>query len=336
MKLNFFGVCSGLFVVVGLIGPGCGGDSSEENGDGGKSGTSGTAGDAGEAGGGTGGSAGSGGSEAGQGGTAGAGASGGENPGGQPGTGGTTAGGQGGEDAGGAGAGGAGGEMASPSEYALALDGTDDRVSISADATIPTGNSARTVELWVYARPSSWTVDTNTIFDYGTNTLHRSFGIDMDQHPNLQLVTWGDDLIVDSGLPNEGWFHLAATYDGAVARVFVNGAERGTLTVSAPLDTLATAVAIGGSVIIPSYFDGMVDEFRIWNRARTESEIARDMTRRLMGNEAGLVAYLRLEEGSGATSEDATGNGNHGDLVGPSGAQVAGPAWVSAPSWAMP
>ncbi len=341
MRLRGLGAFAGVFVLMGALGQGCG-DDSENGGKGGSAGTSGNAGQAGEPGGGTGGSAGTGGSEAGQGGMAGTGTSGGtgggqagENPGGQPGTGGTTAGGQGGEDVGGAGTGGAGGEMESPSAYALALDGDDDRVSISSDATIPIGNAARTVELWVYTRPTSWTADINTVFDYGTNTLHRAFGIDMDQHPNLQLVTWGDDLIIDSGLPNTGWFHLAATYDGSVARVFVNGAERGALSVSAPLDTPATTIAIGGSVMIRSYFDGMVDEVRIWNRARTQMEIARDMTKRLTGDESGLVVYLRLEEGTGAAAEDLTGNGNHGDLFGPAGAQ-AGPAWVSAPAWATP
>jgi len=311
------------------------------------SGTAGMAGSrggtAGKAGGRTGGRGGNAGTEAGQGGLAGGdtgGSSGssqaGENSAGHAGTGGAAPGGQGGEDSGGAGAGGAGGEREPASQQALALDGEDDHVSIAASLTIPTGNAPRTVELWVYARVTSWTVDTNTVFDYGANTLHRAFEIDMDQYPNMQLVTWGDDLVFDTGLPNEGWFHVAASYDGSVARIFINGEPRGTLTPSAPLDTLATEVAVGGSVIIPSYFDGMIDELRIWNLARTQTEIARDMSQRLAGDESGLVVYLRMEEGSGTTTEDATGEGNHGTLSGPGGAQAAGPAWVSSPAWATP
>jgi hypothetical protein len=76
----------------------------------------------------------------------------------------------------------------------------------------------------------------------------------------------------------------------------------------------------------------MLDELRIWSYARTQEEIAGDMRRRLTGNENGLVVYLNMEEGTGVTTEDATGNGNHGDLVGASGAQVS-PAWVGGPSW---
>jgi hypothetical protein len=205
-------------------------------------------------------------------------------------------------------------------------------VTISADATIPTADADRTVELWAYSRPGSWAVDTNTLFDYGTNVLHQAFGIDMDQYPNMQIYTWGDDMLFDTALPREGWFHVAATYDGTVVRAFVNGEQRGSLTVSAPLETTSTIVTVGGSGIITAFFDGMLDELRIWSYARTQEEIAGDMRRRLTGNENGLVVYLNMEEGTGVTTEDATGNGNHGDLVGASGAQVS-PAWVGGPSW---
>ncbi len=69
----------------------------------------------------------------------------------------------------------------------------------------------------------------------------------------------------------------------------------------------------GGSGI-SSPFAGTIDEVRIWNYARSQTEIRRDMCRRLTGNEPGLVGYWRFDECSGNIAFDASGNGNHGTL----------------------
>ena len=50
-----------------------------------------------------------------------------------------------------------------------------------------------------------------------------------------------------------------------------------------------------------------LDELRIWNIVRSESEIRFDMSRRLIGDEPGLVGYWRLDEGEGRDAEDSTG-----------------------------
>ncbi len=51
---------------------------------------------------------------------------------------------------------------------------------------------------------------------------------------------------------------------------------------------------------------------RVWKIARTQEDIQKDMYRRLEGTEAGLVGYWALNEGSGDTVSDKTGNGNNG------------------------
>ena len=64
------------------------------------------------------------------------------------------------------------------------------------------------------------------------------------------------------------------------------------------------------------YFDGRIDEVRIWNIAREQADIAADMNSTLSGNENGLVAYYHFNEGEGNTLYDQTGNGHDGLLVG--------------------
>ena len=64
------------------------------------------------------------------------------------------------------------------------------------------------------------------------------------------------------------------------------------------------------------YFDGRIDEVRIWNIAREQDDIAADMNSTLFGNENGLVAYYHFNEGEGNTLYDQTGNGHDGLLFG--------------------
>ncbi len=53
-----------------------------------------------------------------------------------------------------------------------------------------------------------------------------------------------------------------------------------------------------------------MDEVRIWSYARNGTDIQDNMNTELTGSEPGLVAYYKMNEGSGSTLHDATGNGN--------------------------
>ncbi len=115
--------------------------------------------------------------------------------------------------------------------------------------------------------------------------------------------------------------HVAATFDGAMVRVYVDGVERA----SAPWtlgsvyyganDVLIGATNFGSGFL--RRFDGVIDDVRIWDHARSASEIAGTMNCALTGNEPGLVAYWPFD---GSNLLDATGHGHHGGLGGTIGA----------------
>jgi hypothetical protein len=63
------------------------------------------------------------------------------------------------------------------------------------------------------------------------------------------------------------------------------------------------------------FWNGVIDDVRIWNVARTSQEIQDNLAIELNGNEPGLVAYFPMNEGDGDTIADITGNGNTGQLV---------------------
>jgi hypothetical protein len=208
---------------------------------------------------------------------------------------------------------------------ALSFDGTDDYATIPANAArLPYGNAARSVEAWVYARSTSWVEDVNTVFEYGTNATRRAFAIDFHTYPSVQFFTWGDDLIVDSSSPREGWMHLAMTYGAGTLRAYVNGVERGSRAISA-LDTSESPMNVGRSALVPDdHFDGVIDELRVWSTARTADEIRSNMYRALSGSESGLVGYWKFDEGTGTTAADTSGGG--AAVLAPDSAT---PAWIS-------
>jgi len=70
---------------------------------------------------------------------------------------------------------------------------------------------------------------------------------------------------------------------------------------------------IGSGQITNNGLTGKLDEFRIWNVARTASEIADHYRLILSGEQAGLVAYYHFDDGSGMTALDSSGK--HHDAV---------------------
>jgi hypothetical protein len=63
-------------------------------------------------------------------------------------------------------------------------------------------------------------------------------------------------------------------------------------------------------------FKGMIDEFRIWNRALSTDDIRRTMCRRLNASEPGLIGYWNFDEVKGSKVYDLSVNKLHGKLVG--------------------
>lgn len=112
------------------------------------------------------------------------------------------------------------------------------------------------------------------------------------------------------------WYHLAATYDGSNVLIFVDGVLIKNEALSGPMRIDQSELVIGrGDPAWSSgeYFDGALDEIRIWNVARPTAKIQAGMKGRLTGREPGLVAYWNFDDG---TAEDQSGHGNRGALKG--------------------
>src|SRR5207244_850713 len=73
------------------------------------------------------------------------------------------------------------------------------------------------------------------------------------------------------------WSYLAVTYDGSTVRLYVNGADVGDLAVARRIDVTSGALRIGGNSVLGEYFNGLVDDVRVYNRALSASDVQADM-----------------------------------------------------------
>jgi hypothetical protein len=214
-----------------------------------------------------------------------------------------------------AGAGGAGG-AASCAGHAVAFNaniaGNSDpamarvMVDFMNSADLPVGNANRTIELWAFVKTSSWVGDANTLFFYGTNNrVADGFGLDFGGVPGT-IDPFTNNIFDNDNQPSglstssDQWAHFAMTWDGTTVRAFVNGVEKASKTSTVAQKTLMTGrtpLTIGG--YSPAFFNGYIDEFRVWNVARSAADITRTMHTTLAGNEPGLVGYWKFDETGG-------------------------------------
>lgn len=139
------------------------------------------------------------------------------------------------------------------------------------------------------------------------------------------------------------WYHVAVVFDGTQTgdanrqKIYVGGVSQAltfTNAVPAALPTVTGDVHIGQQSDDTLEFAGDLDEVRIWSDARTEAEVQDNQHARLDGDEAGLLGYWRIEEGSGATIADATASGYDGTIINALWTRVfRADSYAEAPQW---
>ena len=86
-----------------------------------------------------------------------------------------------------------------------------------------------------------------------------------------------------SVLPLNTWSHVATTYDGTTIRTYVNGVQVGTKAQTGSLVTSTQPLRFGGDNVWPEWFEGSLDEIRVYDHALTAAQIQSDMTRPVSG-----------------------------------------------------
>jgi len=85
-------------------------------------------------------------------------------------------------------------------------------------------------------------------------------------------------------VPRNTWHHLATTYDGVRLRVFIDGRPAGSKAITGQTCVSGQPLAVGAKNapakgLLEAFFDGRMDDVRIYNRALSATEIAQLATR---------------------------------------------------------
>lgn len=211
--------------------------------------------------------------------------------------------------------------------FAIDFDGVEDYVRVEDNTDIEIAQY--TIETWFNIENQPSTDQTYTMLQEGTSdgTLNRS-GFELsyrDVAGNKELVFGHVDVsdglqevIVPNSISEGVWHHAAATYDGTTITLYIDGIEAGDLvTGNGPSyvgDAQDFKIGAGETNIgITAFFDGLIDQVRIWNSALTSNDLQSEMDRsQNLDGPAGLVAIYRFDQNSGTNVPDLSGNGNVG------------------------
>jgi hypothetical protein len=203
---------------------------------------------------------------------------------------------------------------------------TPTRVSIGNEMnSVFAGKDQITVEAWINTNS---TASLQTVLsNYNSFGNSMQFLLRLDHVSGLNKASFWMGTGPNSGnyqnvagtttiLPNT-WYHIAGTYDGNEMAIYVNGVLENTFTINSKMPYITNDVRIGGGLDNNSeYFNGNITGVRIWNMARTGSDINADKDQCIAGNTNGLVAMYNMIDGAGSSVLSDEGvNGFNGTLI---------------------
>jgi len=156
----------------------------------------------------------------------------------------------------------------------LEFNGSTQYVNVGNDASLNI-TSAITLEAWIKKPDYSHVVDA-IIRKASSYVLY--FANASDGEPQgLQTYFWGlanPRLGYDyTNFINNRWYHVVGTYNGSVAKLYVDGVEVASENKTGNLAISGNNVAIGASSDNEMYFNGLIDEARIYETALTLTQI---------------------------------------------------------------
>jgi hypothetical protein len=208
----------------------------------------------------------------------------------------------------------------------LDFNGTNSRLTVADHNDLSFGNgssdSAFSIAGWIKLdtndkeRILSKSTDTTSEYLFAVDGNGRLALVPMDNLKS-QLIYKTGNTVLSTGT----WYHVAATYDGSSngsgINIYINGSidtvyASGSLGSYTAMENSSGPVWIGGWDDDDTWFNGKIDEIAIWDKELSAPEISNiyngGIPIKLTGSN--LVAYWRMEEASGLTVVDSSGNGH--------------------------
>ena len=205
---------------------------------------------------------------------------------------------------------------------ALNYDGTSDKVNIP-----NTGNvfdfTTGTVEAWV--KPSASSNNKSILAMRSAGNVRWSVHFNQSSG-SIGIYNGSNGEMISVGtLTANTWYHVAVAFKSSTIEIYLNGELKGThnYTLNSSRTGLAFTIGNNDTGSPQEDFFGEIDEVRVWNTTKTQSNIQANMYTEIPTTAAGLLANYHFNQGvaggsnSGETTLlDASGNNNTGALSG--------------------
>lgn len=196
-----------------------------------------------------------------------------------------------------------------PRGKAIRFHGSD-YLTINTGSTVAISDQMdMTLEFWFKGAAGQSNV---TLFSSGKGdgsdeyNLH-NLSVSINSGGKLEVLSNGQALVAEGEADNfmdDNWHHFALVLQrNANATLYIDGEQRAVRTASTLGGLAGASMWIGArgykessvDVRHDRFFNGQMDEFRIWRLARKQNQLTFDRHAKLKGDEAGLVAYYPFE-----------------------------------------
>ena len=214
--------------------------------------------------------------------------------------------------------------------YATYFNNTTGYISIPAAASTNIGTSNFTMEAWVKAKATGawrWIMGKNNSGDW--------LGINSSGYLDFSTAGGHDHGSATAYVTDEKWHHVAVTFSSGTLTLYMDGKSAGSWTSeTVNAQNGATYIGYNGT----QYFYGWINEARLWSTTLSASDIANRFSAGMFvsgGAAAGLGAGWSMNEGTGTTVADFSGNSNTGTFVNTVSFDVINKTTASFPSVAF-
>ena len=192
----------------------------------------------------------------------------------------------------------------------LYFDGVNDHINVpNAPQLALTGDF--TFEVWL--RPSDFAQHRGILGKVNSqNSQSAPFDFYLLQTSGLPRILVGNGSTsefvdaMNAPVPGE-WAHVAVVKQGTSVSHYLNGTLNGTGTINQSAVDSDVPLILGSRNDFSIFMKGHMDEVRMWNVARTPTQISDNFNQQLTGTETGLVAYYPMNEAVSFPINSTTG-----------------------------
>lgn len=165
---------------------------------------------------------------------------------------------------------------------AYSFDGTDDYVSAPNSTSLNIQGNTISLSAWIKPSEIKTQMIVTKIKEVGTHTSPyfqynlQLYGPSTNLYPRFCLSINGTIYYAAKSTLNltlNQWYHVVGTYDGTNMRLYLNGSQVDTTSISGNITAYSTPVYLGVNGALGEAFKGAIDEVGIWNRTLTASEV---------------------------------------------------------------